>query len=132
MPSAQMSRKALIGGAAAATAGIVAYALGGFSGKKRSAQVSQQKRANLPEHVQYLLLGGGAASFGAFRAIKNADPKAQILVVSQERQQPYMKPPLSKELWQGEPCGVARVRRTELCPFFICFRMFLPSPTPVL
>ncbi|CAG0915148.1 unnamed protein product [Notodromas monacha] len=57
---------------------------------------------NLPEKVPYLLIGGGTASFAAFRAIKSNDPKAKVLVVTDEPFKPYMRPPLSKELWFGD------------------------------
>lgn len=53
----------------------------------------------LPPKVPYLLIGGGTASFAAFRAIKSNDPKAKVLVVTDEPYNPYMRPPLSKELW---------------------------------
>ncbi|KAI1280875.1 Apoptosis-inducing factor 1, mitochondrial [Halotydeus destructor] len=53
----------------------------------------------LPESIQYLIVGGGAASFAAFRSIRSHNPKAKVLVVSEEEFSPYMKPPLSKELW---------------------------------
>ncbi len=57
---------------------------------------------DLPSHVPYLLIGGGAASFAAYRAIKAADPRAKILIVAEENRLPYMRPPLSKEMWYGE------------------------------
>jgi len=44
-------------------------------------------------------VGAGTASVAAFRAIRAADPNAKILVVSSEGNYPYMRPPLSKELW---------------------------------
>lgn len=53
----------------------------------------------IPKEVPYLLIGGGTASFSAFRAIKSHDPKAKIMVLSNEIETPYMRPPLSKELW---------------------------------
>lgn len=46
-----------------------------------------------------MLIGGGTASFAAFRAIKSHDPKAKVLVITNETEMPYMRPPLSKELW---------------------------------
>lgn len=49
--------------------------------------------------MPYLLIGGGTASFAAFRAIKSHDPKARVMVLSNEIETPYMRPPLSKELW---------------------------------
>ncbi|XP_071569741.1 apoptosis-inducing factor 1, mitochondrial [Temnothorax nylanderi] len=53
----------------------------------------------IPQEVPYLLIGGGTAAFSAFRSIKSRDPKAKVLVVAQEEEFPYMRPPLSKELW---------------------------------
>lgn len=52
--------------------------------------------------MTYLLIGGGTASFAAFRAIKSHDPKAKVMVLSDELETPYMRPPLSKELWLAE------------------------------
>jgi len=50
--------------------------------------------------MPYVLIGGGTASFAAFRAIKSRDPTAKVLVISAEDNIPYMRPPLSKEIWQ--------------------------------
>ena len=48
----------------------------------------------------YLLVGAGTASFAAFKAIKSRDPTAKVVIVGEEvGQTPYMRPPLSKELW---------------------------------
>ncbi|XP_067623490.1 putative apoptosis-inducing factor 1, mitochondrial isoform X2 [Eurosta solidaginis] len=55
--------------------------------------------ADLPKHVPYLLIGGGTAAFSAFRAIKSNDPRAKVLMITNEQRKPYMRPPLSKELW---------------------------------
>lgn len=48
------------------------------------------------------MIGGGTASFAAFRAIKSQDPKAKVMVLSDEVETPYMRPPLSKELWLAD------------------------------
>jgi len=58
--------------------------------------------AVVPAHVPYLLIGAGTASFAAYRAIKSQDPTAKILIVGEEERLPYMRPPLSKELWFNE------------------------------
>ncbi|XP_030383443.1 putative apoptosis-inducing factor 1, mitochondrial isoform X2 [Scaptodrosophila lebanonensis] len=55
--------------------------------------------AELPQHVPYLIIGGGTAAFSAFRAIKSNDARAKVLMISNEFRKPYMRPPLSKELW---------------------------------
>ncbi|XP_026283410.1 apoptosis-inducing factor 1, mitochondrial isoform X1 [Frankliniella occidentalis] len=55
--------------------------------------------SEIPAHVPYLLVGGGTAGFSAFRAIKSLDAKAKVLILSEEGYLPYMRPPLSKEVW---------------------------------
>eukprot|EP00118_Oscarella_pearsei_P025843 m.308889 g.308889 ORF g.308889 m.308889 type:complete len:620 (+) comp44998_c0_seq1:54-1913(+) len=54
---------------------------------------------DLPDCVPYLLIGGGTASFTAMKVIQEKDPDAKILIVTEEDFVPYMRPPLSKELW---------------------------------
>lgn len=56
----------------------------------------------IPTQIPYLLIGGGTASFSAFRAIKSHDPKAKVLLITNEDKMPYMRPPLSKELWYSD------------------------------
>nr|XP_005165182.1 apoptosis-inducing factor 1, mitochondrial isoform X1 [Danio rerio] len=51
------------------------------------------------EHAPYLLIGGGTASFAAARSIRARDPGARVLIITEESDLPYMRPPLSKELW---------------------------------
>lgn len=58
--------------------------------------------------MPYLLIGGGTASFAAFRAIKSHDPKARVMVLSNEIETPYMRPPLSKELWLAAEAANAK------------------------
>lgn len=69
--------------------------------KRRIKRVAKfpPKSSEIPADVPYLLIGGGTASFSAFRAIKSAEPEAKILVISNENNFPHMRPPLSKELW---------------------------------
>ncbi|CAK9825513.1 Apoptosis-inducing factor 1, mitochondrial [Anthophora retusa] len=56
---------------------------------------------SFPSEIPYLLVGGGTAAFSAFRSIKSRDPRAKVLVISEEEDLPYMRPPLSKELWSN-------------------------------
>jgi len=70
--------------------------------KKRQVQKIPPTSEEIPSQVPYLLIGGGTASFAAFRAIKSNDPTAQILVISNEPYYPYMRPPLSKEMFYDE------------------------------
>ncbi|XP_058814912.1 apoptosis-inducing factor 1, mitochondrial isoform X2 [Topomyia yanbarensis] len=96
---------------------------------------------DLPKQVPYLLIGGGTASFAAFRAIKGHDAKAKVLVITNETEMPYMRPPLSKELWfnpeekaQTEPLkfqqwnGVERSIYYEPEDFYIDPTKLMDSP----
>ncbi|KAM3910613.1 apoptosis-inducing factor 1, mitochondrial isoform 2-T2 [Leptodactylus fuscus] len=65
----------------------------------------------LPSHVPFLLIGGGTASFAAARSIRARDPGAKVLIVSDELDPPYMRPPLSKELWFSDDPDVTETLR---------------------
>ncbi|CAF1262518.1 unnamed protein product [Rotaria sordida] len=54
---------------------------------------------NIPNFAQYLIIGGGATAMSAFQSIRTHDPKAKVLVISSEKYLPYMRPPLSKDIW---------------------------------
>ncbi|XP_065357596.1 putative apoptosis-inducing factor 1, mitochondrial [Calliphora vicina] len=90
--------------AALGIGGVVYYFNKGDDAPKKdvSQPIPQTKPASsqdLPKHVPYLLIGGGTAAFSAFRAIKSNDARAKVLMVTDEQRKPYMRPPLSKELW---------------------------------
>lgn len=53
-------------------------------------------------HVKYLLVGGGVASAAAAEAIRGIDVDGSILLVTQEINRPYHRPPLSKEYLRRE------------------------------
>ncbi|XP_061818096.1 apoptosis-inducing factor 1, mitochondrial isoform X3 [Nerophis lumbriciformis] len=65
----------------------------------------------LPSHAPYLLIGGGTASFAAARSIRARDPGARVLIVTDEPDLPYMRPPLSKELWFADDPAVTDTLR---------------------
>jgi len=77
-----------------------------------AAQVSSRPtQPGVPTEVPYLLIGAGTASFTACRAIRATDPQAKILIIGDEEHLPYMRPPLSKELWfQGDKEAVEQLR----------------------
>lgn len=52
-----------------------------------------------PIYAKYLLIGGGTASFSAAEAILELEPDADVMIIAQEDYPPYLRPPLSKELW---------------------------------
>ncbi|MGH0162741.1 UNVERIFIED_CONTAM: hypothetical protein FKN15_043309 [Acipenser sinensis] len=68
-------------------------------------------RPEVPPHAPYLLIGGGTASFAAARSIRARDPGARVLIVSEEAELPYMRPPLSKELWFSDDPNVNETLR---------------------
>jgi len=64
------------------------------------AKVEQEKfLPEIPNHAQYLIVGGGTTAMSAFKSIRANDPDARVLVVTEENYKPYMRPPLSKDLW---------------------------------
>ncbi|GAA6235918.1 apoptosis-inducing factor 1, mitochondrial isoform X2 [Lates japonicus] len=67
--------------------------------------------SKVPSHTPYLLIGGGTASFAAARSIRARDPGAKVLIVTDEPDLPYMRPPLSKELWFSDDPSVTETLR---------------------
>ena len=56
----------------------------------------------MPDY-DYLIVGGGMTADAAAKALRAADPKGSIGLVSADPHPPYDRPPLSKALWKGEP-----------------------------
>jgi 3-phenylpropionate/trans-cinnamate dioxygenase ferredoxin reductase component len=52
---------------------------------------------------RYLIAGGGLTADGACKGIRDIDKEGSIGVVGAEPHPPYLRPPLSKDLWKGEP-----------------------------
>lgn len=50
----------------------------------------------------YLIVGGGMTTASALNGIRQVDAEGDIAVISAENQQPYDRPPLSKQLWTGK------------------------------
>lgn len=48
---------------------------------------------------KYIILGGGMAGANAAMEIRKYDRKGTLLIVTQENDKPYYRPPLSKEFW---------------------------------
>jgi programmed cell death 8 (apoptosis-inducing factor) len=57
---------------------------------------------DLPDYVTYLLIGGGTASYSAAKKLKDHCPKSKILIIGEEANLPYSRPPLSKQLWMDK------------------------------
>ncbi len=47
----------------------------------------------------YMILGGGMAGANAVMEIRQHDPEGTVLIVTREKDKPYHRPPLTKELW---------------------------------
>jgi 3-phenylpropionate/trans-cinnamate dioxygenase ferredoxin reductase component len=56
----------------------------------------------MPEPIDYLIVGGGVAGSHAVFEIRKHDKSGTILVVNEEDQFPYDRPPLSKEYLAGK------------------------------
>ena len=54
------------------------------------------------KHHTYLVIGGGMTAASALHGIRAVDKEGDIAVISAEIQQPYDRPPLSKQLWTGK------------------------------
>lgn len=71
-------------------------ALREFIDEKTSIIKKKLDNLTLPEHVPYVLIGGGTASYYAALTIRAYDANAKILIISNERETPYNRGPLSK------------------------------------
>lgn len=54
------------------------------------------------QHSKYLLVGGGLTADSACRGIRDVDADGTITVVGDEAYPPYLRPPLTKDLWKGK------------------------------
>jgi 3-phenylpropionate/trans-cinnamate dioxygenase ferredoxin reductase component len=52
-------------------------------------------------HVKYLLVGAGVAASNAAQEIRKLDPRGDLLLIGQEINRPYHRPPLSKNYLLG-------------------------------
>lgn len=53
----------------------------------------------MTQAYKYIILGGGMAGANAAMEIRQRDPEGTLLLVTQEADRPYHRPPLSKEFW---------------------------------
>ncbi|KJE94219.1 programmed cell death protein 8 [Capsaspora owczarzaki ATCC 30864] len=63
--------------------------------------------------VPYLIIGGGTAAFAAMKAIRERQPDAKVLIISEEADSPYMRTPLSKEMWFSNADLVDQLKFTD-------------------
>lgn len=50
----------------------------------------------------YVIIGAGLAGVSAVKGIRESDKKGPILLIGNEKDMPYDRPPLSKKLWLGK------------------------------
>ncbi|PAV62183.1 hypothetical protein WR25_16986 isoform B [Diploscapter pachys] len=67
--------------------------------EKPSTSGSGSGATEIPDHVPYLMIGGGTASYYAAIAVRGKEAEAKVLIIGDEPSVPYNRPPLSKELW---------------------------------
>ncbi|CAH8665138.1 unnamed protein product [Dicrocoelium dendriticum] len=89
-----------------------------------------ESKVGFPSHVKYLIVGTGTAGLAAARSIRASDPKSQVLMVSGGSDHlyagepgiaetnfveppPYLRPPLSKELWRRDRTREANLLQTD-------------------
>ena len=60
--------------------------------------------------LHHNLFPAGTSAFAAYRAIRAKDAKAQVLLIGEEKYTPYMRPPLSKEMWYSDKEQAANLR----------------------
>ncbi|CAH8641796.1 unnamed protein product [Heterobilharzia americana] len=83
-----------------------------------------------PVHVPYIIVGAGAAGMSAARSIRASDPASRVLLIaggsgssrtaepgieetSFVEPPPYLRPPLSKELWGRVPSKEKKLLRSD-------------------
>lgn len=55
------------------------------------------------KNSRYLIVGGGMAADSAARGIRKVDAAGSIVMICEEHDPPYDRPPLSKSLWKDKP-----------------------------
>lgn len=54
------------------------------------------------QHSKYLIVGGGLTADSACKGIREVDADGAITIVGDEAYPPYLRPPLTKDLWKGK------------------------------
>lgn len=49
----------------------------------------------------YIIIGSGLTGVSAVEGIRELDPRGSILLLGAEKDLPYDRPPLTKQLWTG-------------------------------
>lgn len=76
------------------------------SGSTTESSAGGAAEALRPLFAKYVIVGAGTAAFSAAKAIRERDSTARIILIGDEATGPYLRPPLSKELWHSDPSEV--------------------------
>ncbi|EFP02404.1 CRE-WAH-1 protein [Caenorhabditis remanei] len=83
------------------------------SAQEEGASVSKEENSSL--HCEYVIIGSGTAAYYASLAIRAKQAEAKVLMIGEEPDLPYNRPPLSKELWwYGDETAVSKLDYTSL------------------
>src|SRR5437016_3793589 len=67
-----------------------------------SAVAPVESDLHMPEQsYSYIIIGTGLAGAASTEGIREVDQQGSILLIGAEKDQPYDRPPLSKQLWSG-------------------------------
>uniref|UniRef100_A0A1I7SXI8 Pyr_redox_2 domain-containing protein n=1 Tax=Caenorhabditis tropicalis TaxID=1561998 RepID=A0A1I7SXI8_9PELO len=76
---------------------------------------SESKEENSSLHCEYVIIGSGTAAYYASLAIRAKQAEAKVLMIGEEAELPYNRPPLSKELWwYGDESASSKLDYTSL------------------
>ncbi|PIC43040.1 hypothetical protein B9Z55_009926 [Caenorhabditis nigoni] len=76
---------------------------------------SESKQENSTLHCEYVIIGSGTAAYYASLAIRAKQAEAKVLMIGEESELPYNRPPLSKELWwYGDETAASKLDYTSL------------------
>ncbi|CAB60511.2 Pyr_redox_2 domain-containing protein [Caenorhabditis elegans] len=66
-------------------------------------------------HCEYVIIGSGTAAYYASLSIRAKQAEAKVLMIGEEPELPYNRPPLSKELWwYGDETSATKLAYTPL------------------
>src|SRR5688500_6070554 len=67
-----------------------------------STAATAESDLDMPEQsYSYIIIGAGLAGTSAVEGIRELDQQGSILLIGAEKDNPYDRPPLSKQLWSG-------------------------------
>lgn len=76
---------------------------------------SESKEEKSSLHCEYVIIGSGTAAYYASLAIRAKQAEAKVMMIGEESELPYNRPPLSKELWwYGDETAASKLDYTSL------------------